>query len=107
PSHLKPPTFPLLFTLPLHDALPIFLASGHLLLTGVLTHKGFHHRCHLLTEATAIEDAVVPHPCHFQVLFAGRGDIAAQIQRARGDRKSTRLNSSHVKISYAVSCLQK
>src|SRR5690606_41471620 len=23
-----------------------------------------------------------------------------------GDRKSTRLNSSHVKISYAVSCLQ-
>src|SRR5690606_41550032 len=24
--------------------------------------------------------------------------------RARGDRKSTRLNSSHVKISYAVFC---
>src|SRR5690606_39948985 len=44
----------------------------------------FHHRCHLLTEATAIEDAVVPHPCHFQVLFADRRDIAAQIQRARG-----------------------
>src|SRR5436309_11581320 len=27
--------------------------------------------------------------------------------RARGDRKSTRLNSSHVKISYAVFCLKK
>src|SRR5690606_40039969 len=26
---------------------------------------------------------------------------------ARGDRKSTRLNSSHVKISYAVFCLKK
>src|SRR5439155_22207561 len=26
-------------------------------------------------------------------------------QRAAGDRKSTRLNSSHVAISYAVSCL--
>src|SRR5690606_5671020 len=26
---------------------------------------------------------------------------------AAGDRKSTRLNSSHVKISYAVFCLQK
>src|SRR3712207_8626037 len=26
---------------------------------------------------------------------------------ARGDRKSTRLNSSHAKISYAVFCLQK
>src|SRR5690606_37685919 len=27
--------------------------------------------------------------------------------RRRGDRKSTRLNSSHVKISYAVFCLKK
>src|SRR5690606_40568878 len=27
--------------------------------------------------------------------------------RVRGDRKSTRLNSSHVKISYAVFCLNK
>src|SRR5438874_5315140 len=26
---------------------------------------------------------------------------------ARGDRKSTRLNSSHVEISYAVLCLKK
>src|SRR5215475_15516686 len=34
----------------------------------------------------------------------------ADIQRAslcRADRKSTRLNSSHVKISYAVFCLKK
>src|SRR5215471_20755223 len=28
-------------------------------------------------------------------------------RRARGDRKSTRLNSSHVEISYAVFCLKK
>src|SRR5436309_4475619 len=27
--------------------------------------------------------------------------------RSKGDRKSTRLNSSHVKISYAVFCLKK
>src|SRR5690606_10373580 len=27
-------------------------------------------------------------------------------RNARGDRKSTRLNSSHVKISYAVFCLK-
>src|SRR6266498_5095338 len=27
--------------------------------------------------------------------------------RATGDRKSTRLNSSHVRISYAVFCLKK
>src|SRR5690606_40060250 len=30
-----------------------------------------------------------------------------QATRARLDRKSTRLNSSHVKISYAVFCLKK
>src|SRR5690554_7244900 len=29
------------------------------------------------------------------------------LERLRGDRKSTRLNSSHVRISYAVFCLKK
>src|SRR5437588_8104576 len=33
------------------------------------------------------------------------GDRA--VRRARGDRKSTRLNSSHTVISYAVFCLKK
>src|SRR2546430_6480283 len=38
----------------------------------------------------------------------GRGRIAraARLSR-RGDRKSTRLNSSHSQISYAVFCLKK
>src|SRR3989442_11901765 len=31
----------------------------------------------------------------------------ALIHTAEGDRKSTRLNSSHVRISYAVFCLKK
>src|SRR3712207_7731601 len=30
-----------------------------------------------------------------------------QVLRAQGDRKSTRLNSSHANISYAVFCLKK
>src|SRR5204862_7602515 len=30
-----------------------------------------------------------------------------QVARPHGDRKSTRLNSSHVEISYAVFCLKK
>src|SRR5690606_40290861 len=35
-------------------------------------------------------------------------DVAACVlQVTREDRKSTRLNSSHVKISYAVFCLKK
>src|SRR5690606_42082594 len=33
--------------------------------------------------------------------------IRSLLLRSRGDRKSTRLNSSHVKISYAVFCLKK
>src|SRR5690606_40914580 len=42
---------------------------------------------------------VVPHVRRAR----GRGNDAGD----RGDRKSTRLNSSHVKISYAVFCLKK
>src|SRR5256885_7280645 len=38
----------------------------------------------------------------------GRGDRAGDAGRGRGgDRKSTRLNSSHLVISYAVFCLKK
>src|SRR3712207_7331749 len=33
--------------------------------------------------------------------------LAADIQLALADRKSTRLNSSHANISYAVFCLKK
>src|SRR3712207_7317852 len=39
-------------------------------------------------------------------LGATEGPEAAQA-RPQGDRKSTRLNSSHANISYAVFCLQK
>src|SRR5699024_11439347 len=37
----------------------------------------------------------------------GRGGRAARALGATADRKSTRLNSSHVSISYAVFCLKK
>src|SRR5699024_188536 len=37
---------------------------------------------------------------------AGAWRLAAQPVRAGKDRKSTRLNSSHVSISYAVFCLK-
>src|SRR5690625_8023242 len=37
----------------------------------------------------------------------GRGDRLPLRDRRRPDRKSTRLNSSHVAISYAVFCLKK
>src|SRR5690606_39955450 len=34
-------------------------------------------------------------------------ELLGRCRRRRQDRKSTRLNSSHVKISYAVFCLKK
>src|SRR3989442_6988048 len=43
---------------------------------------------------------------HGVVLVDHRHDAQLQ-QRQQGDRKSTRLNSSHVRISYAVFCLKK
>src|SRR5690242_21521516 len=36
-----------------------------------------------------------------------RADDAGRRLRKKGDRKSTRLNSSHMSISYAVFCLKK
>src|SRR3712207_8761847 len=48
-----------------------------------------------------------------RVVPQGGGDIAGRGRRGRGDgrgegdRKSTRLNSSHANISYAVFCLKK
>src|SRR3712207_8015469 len=46
-----------------------------------------------------------------RVLLAHGGQVAghalAQVERDAADRKSTRLNSSHANISYAVFCLKK
>src|SRR5436309_9416640 len=45
------------------------------------------------------------------ILCAANGTFSSSFSAAyfsaSGDRKSTRLNSSHVKISYAVFCLKK
>src|SRR3712207_7556468 len=37
----------------------------------------------------------------------GEADAAGHVEDHSGDRKSTRLNSSHANISYAVFCLKK
>src|SRR5260221_5240233 len=45
---------------------------------------------------------------HARARFGGVEDFAADVAAAVGlDRKSTRLNSSHTVISYAVFCLKK
>src|SRR2546430_5859028 len=68
-----------IYTLSLHDALPIY--QNHLQLNRRPDSN--------FLGAEKID--------------AGRADVA----HYKGDRKSTRLNSSHSQISYAVFCLKK
>src|SRR3712207_7925914 len=86
-----------IYTLSLHDALPIFLPHAQ----GVV--------------AAAVE-GLGGDP--LEVTHARQGEVHQAIeelvhlvtpQRHHGaeDRKSTRLNSSHANISYAVFCLKK
>src|SRR5690349_22589718 len=57
-------------------------------------------------EAGSIERSFVPRPRRIFPFSFGRKSVLIAIL-ACGDRKSTRLNSSHVEISYAVFCLKK
>src|SRR5437870_10875790 len=66
-----------IYTLSLHDALPIFLPHS---------------------ESWTVRRPASKTP----PLFTQKGN-----NHGTGDRKSTRLNSSHVAISYAVFCLKK
>src|SRR5690606_40387900 len=88
-----------LYTLSLHDALPIF---AFVLIRDIL-HK--EHGQHIVFVLTGIHTAA-------QLVAAGpKGGVKFGFLNGHGcslqDRKSTRLNSSHVKISYAVFCLKK
>src|SRR5256885_7074604 len=61
----------------------------------------FRSRLHQLAQARPLEYLD-------QGATAGLQDACAQVERQlRQDRKSTRLNSSHLVISYAVFCLKK
>src|SRR5258707_6563399 len=80
-----------IYTLSLHDALPIFLTfHGH--------SRAYHHTLEHVHESPLV--MVVP-----LVLLAVGAVFAGWL--LNGDRKSTRLNSSHANISYAVFCLKK
>src|SRR5207245_10831062 len=80
-----------IYTLSLHDALPI---SGH---HGALGAARALHPRRLRLRALRVRRA----------RDRVRADAAAADDHAGGDRKSTRLNSSHGSISYAVFCLKK
>src|SRR5690606_41795251 len=96
-----------LYTLSLHDALPIY--------DGGLDHRAVAAAPHAAVEAmprirlgqhllAAAEDGrhlVRSEARDASVVVARRGAEHERADVAAQDRKSTRLNSSHVKISYA------
>src|SRR3712207_8256332 len=67
----------------------------------------FRSRANAL-DAGAGREAAGPRPAGHEQLDAGRPDDSGFGRAQNGvDRKSTRLNSSHANISYAVFCLIK
>src|SRR5437868_9809461 len=85
----SPPT-PEIYTLSLHDALPIFIAAFSAELNELNKIRV------LLGESPFVARMLI------RSLFSIFDGYAWYL-----DRKSTRLNSSHVSISYAVFCLKK
>src|SRR5690242_21181072 len=81
-----------IYTLSLHDALPIYGRAPH----RVPAHPE-------LVRAAAQQQDRRGHPGPHQ------GDVPGDLRALPRvlDRKSTRLNSSHMSISYAVFCLKK
>src|SRR5690606_41551029 len=76
-----------------------------------LTNDMFHRQAHLRSsELEQLEEGSNRHPADLSpqrrshLEHATQGSLAVQQRRLNRDRKSTRLNSSHVKISYAVFC---
>src|SRR2546430_8293956 len=61
-------------------------------------------RSHERSEHGAVQRPALGGPVREQMM-AGR--VVAGVRVLGGDRKSTRLNSSHSQISYAVFCLKK
>src|SRR3989440_7609731 len=93
-----------IYTLSLHDALPIWnLATAYYNLGQ--RSRAFEE----LHRAIEYEPNYVPGYLTMAAWYAEHGDTA-ESQRYEAlalDRKSTRLNSSHDQISYAVFCLKK
>src|SRR5688572_30935489 len=93
-------------TLSLHDALPIFLQGGGAAQAAAamaraesLSIGGLQHLVVTLASGVGIAVAVATPLVMVTIVVV--------VANALLDRKSTRLNSSHSQISYAVFCLKK
>src|SRR5690606_40614105 len=54
-----------------------------------------------------LEEDLKPGDCNYDFYELKTGGVKDEVYHDEEDRKSARLNSSHVKISYAVFCLNK
>src|SRR5207253_9835363 len=94
-----------IYTLSLHDALPIYEE----VLSGIPDRGQRRSRQRLLR----LRAAWIPATLHQRdkerrsSVPSSEWDRQFLLFRVHQDRKSTRLNSSHVAISYAVFCLKK
>src|SRR3712207_7959084 len=86
-----------IYTLSLHDALPIWPRQTRSPAPTLPPRSMIHQTPRRALEWSALWYGLKP---------GGRIDVEEE-SPARGDRKSTRLNSSHANISYAVFCLKK
>src|SRR5207249_11041158 len=80
----------------------LFRSRGHLLLTSVSYYRPNAYQAFVAWLDPA--ESVVPER---DLLAPGQSQTQEFQQALSQDRKSTRLNSSHVSISYAVFCLKK
>src|SRR5207249_9316968 len=101
------PTAPPICTLSLHDALPI-LFERHLgdppgFIDAVMLQQQFHSQVCGTALGMNLDEPCFKGEFAFAMLKGSQNVDANTLQ----DRKSTRLNSSHVSISYAVFCLTK
>src|SRR5690606_42012251 len=107
PLRLVPtaPAPPATYTLSLHDALPI--SDRHAIATDdlarLLVHQHLRHHEEIHGGEIIGELAILIRDLRDHHV----DDVIRHVVVAAQDRKSTRLNSSHVKISYAVFCLKK
>src|SRR5207253_8793751 len=100
----NPPPPSTLSTLSLHDALPILSVHRR---RGAPEATG-HHRCRRNGRVQAISQLPVPAARAAAGVLHRVQAVAVRLpRRQEQDRKSTRLNSSHVATSYAVFCLKK
>src|SRR5688500_19937936 len=93
PSHI--------YTLSLHDALPILHAVGQVV--------NFYSTTELPPEVLvrAVNAHLPPDVSVYDAADVPQAFDANRDAKRKLDRKSTRLNSSHLVISYAVFCLKK